>query len=238
MKTLWNAFSILLMLHLLAALAMVGWLNATNRLDRDRAVQAYELFKPTLAEEEVKIEKIEELAAQNREQVERESYLEQVAAGPTTIADRLSTEERDTDVALHRAQRLEREVRSVQALLENAKELLAKKRKEFDTERQAFDKKVAQMTQRRRDEDFQRAVSTVEKLKPEQAKQFLQELLVQGKKDEVVEYLATMELRRSAAVLRKFTSPDEITTAAALIQGVRDRGIEISAKLSADGADT
>ena len=51
------------------------------------------------------------------------------------------------------------------------------------------------------------------------------ELIKQGKQDEVVEYLAAMQLRKSAAILDQFKADNEVPVAAQLLEASRTRGI-------------
>ena len=76
------------------------------------------------------------------------------------------------------------------------------------------------------DEDFKRAVKTLEQLPARQAKDVVQQMLGQGKLDQAVDYLAAMQLRKSAGVLKAFKSEAEVVQVTRLIEQLRLRGVD------------
>ena len=68
-------------------------------------------------------------------------------------------------------------------------------------------------------------VESYASLKPKLAKQAFLELIKQNKMDEVVEYLAAMQLRKSAAILNQFKADEEVPVAAQLLESLRLRGV-------------
>lgn len=225
MKSFAAAITILLALHFLAGVGFAGWLYGTGRLDRDRWERVVELFSPTIAEEARLAEEAAKLEAEARAVAERAARLEAVADGPQTLTDRLAFEERADEFAIHRIERLQRETDDLRGQVERAKEMLAEQKAQLDAEREAFDSFVSETTEKMKAEDFQHAVQVYEQLKPRQSKQMLEQLLAEGKSDEVVDYLAAMQLRKAAAVLKEFKTPAEIATAATLIESLAARGV-------------
>ena len=96
------------------------------------------------------------------------------------------------------------------------------------TEREKFKDAVAKETQLKDDQDFQQTVQVYQQLKAKQVKQIFQQLLSQDMADHVVEYLAAMQVRKAAAVIREFKSPAEVVQAADLLQSLRERGLDFS----------
>jgi len=227
----WTAMSVVLVLHLLAGLGLVGWLWRTDRLSRDRLVEAVELFKPTLAEQERLEEQAEAERVEAGAEASREAWLRRVAVGPETVEDRLASQaDRDSmEVAVN--DRLQREIADLRAQLQRQQRLLAQQRQELAAERQTFRDAVEREQAKRADADFQQAVKTLEGLDAEQAKQMLQQLIASGEESQAVDYLAAMQERRAAAVLREFESAREIEQVTRLIEQLRTRGARLAPDL-------
>lgn len=225
MKSLLWSITFLVLIHLLAAAIFAGWLWQSGRVNTERLSAAVDIFRLTIAEEQAQEEEAARLEAEAREMAERAARLEAVADGPRTLQDRLAIEERADELAIHRLDRLQRETTDLKRQIARAKELIAEQKAELDAERKAFDEFVAATTQRMQDDDFQMAVAMYEQLKPRQAKQMFQQLIAEGRTDEVVDYLAAMQLRKAAGVLKEFKTPPEIEQATMLIQRLSERGV-------------
>ncbi|NJL32148.1 MAG: hypothetical protein HC898_11290 [Phycisphaerales bacterium] len=65
---------------------------------------------------------------------------------------------------------------------------------------------------------FKLALQMYEQVRPKQGKQMMQELIVKGQMDQVVEYMAAMQLRKAAAILKEFKTPPEVAMATELVQ--------------------
>lgn len=224
MKSLLAAFLILLLLHLIAAVGFVGWLQASDRLDGERVAQAVDLFRPTLAQQaqtRADAEQAEADAAAARDQLLR---LEKVANGPQTLEDRLMQNFEADELDLHRLERLQAETDAIRRRLDQDKKLISDQLAELEAQREEFDAIVAQRTAEMQDEDFRRAVKTLEQLPAKQAKEMVQQYMAAGDIDTVVDYLAAMQLRKSAGVLKAFKNPEEIPQATQLLEQLRVRG--------------
>ena len=225
-KALWNAIAVLLLIHLLATLGFVAWLRTSGRLDGARLNQVVAMFKITIADQRQQLEDEEKQAAEQLRQREALARLEEVADGPRSVSDRLRTEAEDNEVALQKLELATRAVAAMRSTIESAKADLARRQTEDDTERQAFEKRMDQRLDQLKDENFRQAVSVYENLKPAQAKANFLELIKGGNEDQVVDYLAAMQLRKAAKVLAQFETPEDVTVSARLIQRLRERGIE------------
>lgn len=224
MRSLLAAFLILLLLHLIGAVGFVGWLHASDRLDGQRVAEAVDLFRPTLtdqAQTRAAAEEAEAQAAAARDQLLR---LEKVANGPQTLEDRLMENFEADEIDLHRLERLQAETDAIRRRLDQDKKLIADQLAELQSQREKFDDMVAQRTREMQDEDFRRAVQTLEQLPAKQAKEMVQQYLARGEIETVVNYLAAMQLRKSAAVLKAFKLPEEIPQATQLLEQLRVRG--------------
>lgn len=226
MRSLWKAFVGLLLVHVIAVAAFIAWLSASGRLDRERLTKTRDIFKLTLEDEKKLAEERAKLEAEELAKAEAAARLEALGDGPVTLAQRLREKQSADDVAIQRVERMQRDIANLRAQLENAKSLLAKQQQELDAKRKAFDEEVAQRQKIQADEDFLQAVSMYEQLKPRQAKDMFLELLKQNKEQEVINYLAAMQLRKAANVLKEFKTPEETAQATKLVQRLRERGVD------------
>ena len=224
MKMLLSMFLILLLVHLLAAVGFVAWLGASDRLNSQRVQEAVDLFRPTIAQQEqseADAQLAAEKAAEARDQL---ILLNQTALGPKSIEDRLTENFEADEFDLHRLERLNAETEAIRRRLEQDKSLIAKQVAELEAKQAAFDELVRQRTEAMADEDFNRAVKTLEQLPAKQAAEMAKQYVAQGKTDEVVDYLAAMQLRKSAGILKSLKAPDEVALAAQLLEQLRLRG--------------
>jgi colicin import membrane protein len=226
LKSLGLALIGVLLINVLALGGLVGWLAATGRLSQDRVERVIELFEPTVAEAERQREEARQQAEAEREKAERAARLEQVKDGPDTLQDRLARAQREDEMARHRLKRFEAESENLRQQMERAKQRLEEQKAELEAKREQFEQFVEERTERMQEEDFQKTVQMYENLRPEQAKQMFQELLNEGKEEEVVDYLAAMQLRRAAKILERFEGPNEIQQATGLLERLRERGVQ------------
>ncbi len=226
MKTVWNITAVLLIANVLLLAGGALWLWQSGRLDKARVKQTIALFNTTLAEEQAKVKDAAAAAAEAMRQKEEAVRLMAVSQGPRSPEDRIMADDRDEELLHQRLQRLERERQDLLRQIDMAKNALAKERKELDGQRGAFEKKLEDEKRKRSDEDFQLAVQMYEQVRPRQGKEMMQQLIAEGKTDQVVEYLAAMQLRKAAAILKEFKSPAEVAQAAELVQHLRKRGVD------------
>lgn len=226
MKTLWNVFCVMLVLHLLVTVAGIGWLWKEGRLNRERIHRVAAMFKTTIEEEKLAAAAVEAAAAEQKQAQLELVRLEQVSRGPTTVADRLSANQEVDEVSLQKITWLRRAVGDLTTRLESDKQQLQKLKGDLDKERAEFEKKSQARAQVVQDEDFQMAVKFYEQLKPKQTKVMFQEMMSQGRRQQVIDYLASMQLRKAAAVLSEFKEGADVLQATDLLQGLRERGID------------
>ena len=208
----------------------MGWLKSSGRLDRERLSRVKAIFVHTITDEKQQAEQTAQAADETKQKAIEAVRLESVANnGPVSVADRLKADAQVDDIAMQRVERLQRDIADLRNQLVKAKDLLAKQKADLDAQRKAFEDEVKDELARRDKADFQQAVKTYEQLKPEQVKEMFQTLMGEGKTVDVVDYLAAMQLRKAAAVLKEFKSPSEIPQATDLVQRLRDRGIDPTA---------
>jgi len=226
MRSFRKAVALALIVNALALAGAAGWLWSTGRLSRDRIERTREIFHLTLAQEKQDQDNADKLAEEAKAKALDVARLESVAAnGAVSLSQRLNSEQRADDLATQRVERLQRDIADLRQQLVHAKDLLARQKSELEAQRKSFEERVARQNSLSRQDDFQQAVKTYEQLEPEQVKAMFQTLIKDGKVQDVIDYLAAMQMRKAAAVLKEFKSPEEIPTATDLIQRLRDRGL-------------
>jgi hypothetical protein len=235
MRSLWTVLSIVLVINLFAAAGFLGWLYADGRLNRERANQVVELFSVKVADEAVAKEQEAIKKKREADEAREAARLERVADGPAQLAHQIAEDQERDEIALQRLERLKRDIQDLQRTNEVARRLLAEERAKLDIERKAFADALAGAKKKSDDEDFKQAVKMYEQLKAKQAKEMFQALMVQKKTDQVLDYLAAMQIRKAAAVLKEFKTTAEVAQATELVQRLRERGINIAPQPQARG---
>jgi len=215
----------ILLVNLLAASLGVAWLGSSGRINKDRLHAAAKLFKLTIEEEKLQAQEQAKIDAQEALVAKKKAKMLEVAQGTVTVQDRLDQGQATRDMVLAKAQRLQREMSDMSRNLAFAKAQLVKEKKELDNTQLAFEKFKKGMEEQRLDADFERVVQTYANLKPKLAKQAFMNLIKQNKMDQVVKYMAAMQLRKSAAILNQFKADDEVPVAAQLLEVLRVRGV-------------
>lgn len=236
MKATWNIIAIVALLNLLAIAGFVGWLYTSGRLDSDRYQKAVAMFSPTIEEEKAAAAAERKKEEALRVEQEKIAHLKRVEQGPVTLLDRLTVDQQMDELAMHKLSRLQTEVRDLRQGLEMQNRQLAMERQKLAEDRQAYEAYHARRQAMLESEDFQQAVEMLEQVKPAQGKQILQDLAARGKMDQVVQYMAAMDLRKSAAILREFKTPQEVSDAATLVERIRQRQSEALEKQTAAAA--
>jgi len=228
LKTAWNIIAIVSLLNLLILLGFVGWLVQSQRLDRARLHAVVAMLKPTIPEEAKAQEEERKKEEELRVEQEKIAHLKQAEQGPVTLMDRLSADQQADELAMHKLAKLQTEIAALHRGLETQNRQLTMERQLLVNERQAFEDARAAREKMVQSEDFKQAVALLEQIKPAQAKQMFEQMIRQGGNQQVVEYLAAMDERKSAAMMREFKSPEEIATATWLIEQLRLRRSEAS----------
>lgn len=211
-------------INALALAGFVGWLHWSGRLNRDRVDRVVSTFKPTVEQEKKQqLEKEEKEAAEAKSKAEL-ARMAKVSAGPLTLEDRIRSEAQSEDVAVQRLERLQRETADLRRQLEMAKQLVGTQKAELDAQKKAFAETVQRDEKLKADQSFQQTVEMYEQLKSTQVKEIFQNLLKQGKQAEVLDYIAAMQQRKAASVLKEFKTPQEIQVATDLMRRLRERG--------------
>jgi hypothetical protein len=232
MKTFWTVLSYVLLIHFLAAVGFVVWLYQDGRLDRERLERATQIFAQRIDEEKASAQEQKARQARETAAAQEAARLERVADGPAQLSQKIAEDQERDEIALQRLERLRREIQDLQHANELARRLLTEERARLDAERKAFAQFVDAENRKRSDTDFLQTVKVYEQLKARQAKEMFQQLLQKDQADQVLDYLAAMQMRKAAAVLKEFKAPNEVAQAADLIQRLRSRGVNLTVEKS------
>ena len=223
MRTLLTAFTLVLVINLLAIGALAGWLGASGRLSKDRLRDAVAVFNQTLEEEAALDAESEKAELEAQALAERALRMEQVAGGPVTPEARLDSIQVVDDKTRALLERQKVEAEALKRQLDAQQRLIEQKIAELDAKQKAFDKAIASKVEQMQSEDFKEAIAMLEGIPPKQAKGVLQQWLTDGGQEQVVDYLSAMEERKAAKVLKEFKLPNEVAQAATLIEQLRQR---------------
>lgn len=236
-RALTQATIALVLIHVLLLGVLIGWLQMTDRLSRERIHEAMAIFRWSHAQEQAMEAQAAQLQVEAEAVAEQNRRLTAVADGPRPMSEMFAQVQAGDQIARHRVDRVLRETADLRAQIERAQRHLAEQRAALKQERAAFEAFVQQRETEMEAEDFQQALALLEQLRPRQAKQMLQSLLHAGQREQVVRYLAAMQLRKSAAVIREFKDEEEIPQAVALLEELRERGVDPLSERRAAAAD-
>lgn len=220
-RSLWLIVSTIAVANLLALVGFAGWLIASDRLDLDRAESIREMIAPTIAAEaEREREEQAELDAE-RERLEEQGRLGGI---PISASDRLNILREVDEVSRQRFERMERETRDLQRQLREELDAIAAERSAFETVRDAFEVRRAEIAELEQSKQFKRALQLYESSKPDVAANMFETLIAQGNEQDVVSYLNAMKPMAARKVIEVFEGRDPIL-AARLLEGVRNYGL-------------
>ncbi len=234
MKAFWNALAIVLLLNALGLLALLAYLHSDGRLSTQRLRDATAVFALTLDQQEQQERAARQQAALEAEQALRREHVRRVAEGPVSTRDQIERDHKDEETALLQVQRMREEIRALQRQLEMARQAVARQEADHAAQKVAWEQSIAEELQRREDADFRTTVALYQQIKPKQARDMFLQLIAEGRSRQVVEYLAAMQQRKAAAILREFKAPEEIPVAADLLEQLRRRGTTFAADDPAD----
>ncbi len=227
MKSLWTAISLLLLINLLLLAGVGLWLWGSDRLDAERFHRVVDMIKITKAEE-AELQAQEQAALDEAvKQAQDVARVLSVAQGPVSAHDRIAADERERDLINQRLDRMQKEKEDLLRQMTLMTDHMNKQQLEIEAARAEMKRSLEAEHKRANDRDFEQAVAMYEQLKPRQGKEMFQQLLAQGQEEQVVAYLAAMQLRKAAGVLKEFKTDPEIAQATQLVQKLRSRGVDV-----------
>ncbi|MEM6392320.1 MAG: hypothetical protein AAF797_06065 [Planctomycetota bacterium] len=214
---------LVILINLAAAGAGVAWLYGSGRLDQARLDRLIDLFTPTIEEEQAQLAAAEQAEREVAEQTARLERLAAVATGPVSVDQRLAANAAADDYTRELLGRLQTDIKAIQDRVAQDRQLLQAERDALDQREAAFELFMQERTEQLQDEDFNQAVKALASLKPAQARDTIDALIARGQQDQAVEYLAAMNSRKAAGILRQYQDPAEAQQLADLIEALRQR---------------
>ncbi|MFG0259849.1 MAG: hypothetical protein ACF8LK_05795 [Phycisphaerales bacterium JB041] len=244
MKRILTALSVLAIINLLGIAGAVGWLLATQRLSKERLDAVREILHQTIPQEQAAkdaaaaaAEAEAEAAGEGTDPVGIDRS-EPLPPNPPVPAERLVAIQRDGAQADEfRAQRAEREGSVLSQTTTQVFRQLDRERKEFEAERDRFERRKAGIAAMQGDEQFQAALSVLTSVKPADAQAMLQEI-IEGRAgslsvddpadltgmDRAVAYLDEIEEMVRGKIMAEFVK-ESPTVAAELLERLRTFGL-------------
>lgn len=219
MKTVWTILATIAIANLLALLGFVGWLAASDRLNRDRLQKIRAVLAPTLASEATAAKAAEDEA---QSQAKTAAEAKRFEGTPESAAENIERTRAEEDHQLQTSVRLRREIDDLrrQVLADRVK--VDEDRQTLAAEREAFNKDRTESTKLAASEQFKQALATLESQKPKDAQQVLKKMIDGQSIKQAVEYLAAMQERTRTKVMAEFIKGDP-ALAATLLERLRDR---------------
>jgi flagellar basal body-associated protein FliL len=222
MKSIWIIISTLAIINLLGIAGFVGWLVSSDRLDQDRIDRLREVLSEPIAMEKARLA---EQAAKDEAKAKEDAEAARRSGTPESAGEAIRRHRDELEAKEALVARLRQEVAQLQAQL-------ATQRTKVDTDRAALDERTKALADREMElnsslqsEQFKSALSTLEAQKPPAAKQVLQTLIDDQRKDQAVSYLAAMGERARTRIIAEFIKGDE-KLAADLLERLRTRGVD------------
>ncbi|MBC7772620.1 MAG: hypothetical protein H7210_09020 [Pyrinomonadaceae bacterium] len=230
MKSIWTIISTLALANLLAIAGFLVWLSATDRLNRERVDAVRTLFSGTVtAAEEEKAAEAEAAKKTEAEQIEAARM-----AKPAASAEAKIQRERTAEEIQHQSKlRLDSELRSLQEFLLRENERLQQWETQLKSTHELFEAQRKSIQETEGTEQFKKVLATLGGVKAKEAQSMLNELIAQGKQNEVIAYLNAMEERTRAKVVAEFNKLDP-RLAAELLEGLRTYGAPPSSETASE----
>jgi len=220
-KSLGTVIGVVAAANLIALAGVVFWLFATDRLSAERVERTRAMFAEPVPLEVARIEAAEREA----ELVAAEEALDPEGP-PVTSSEALALRLELSEFDRQRIERLKREVEDLQSTLRRERLVLERERAAFEEERAGFDAMRTRLSEQEGDEQFRKALVSIEGMKPDDARATLQTLLDAGDREQVVSYLDAMQERTRTKVITSFVKNDQPDVAADLLEALRVRGLE------------
>ncbi len=224
MKTIWSILSVAAVANLIAIVGIVAYLVSTGRIDAPRMREIRALLTETTAQRAAKTEAEKTKAAEDAKLAKEDA---KVGTPPVTGADALMLKLEQSKIDQARIETMKRDVQVLQETLLRAREGLDAERAAFSKEKKDFEQAREVVRKTESDDQFRKALATIEGLKADKAKSTLQTLIDQKQIDQVVSYLNAMQERTRTKVVDEFVKADP-KVAADLLERLRTRGMSVA----------
>ncbi len=229
MKMLWQVMSIVAVVHLVGALGLAGFLAGTNRLSRERLIDAMGLFALTIDQAEAVEAQAEAKAGQADAEAARLARAS--GLGPASAAEKLAAQRERDEMMLRQLERTRREIEDLHRNLQLTRSRMEREKQQLLAARNEAVARFEAIQAQLDDEGFRTAVQLYEQLPAKQVKQMFLAIMQQHETDQVVAFLEAMQPRKAADVLREFKDVHEVPRAVELMERLRARGSDLVEQL-------
>ena len=227
MKKLGSLFLLLCILNLFAGAGLVGYLVATERLDKPKAAAIVDLLRHKGTPDKFR-ETLYDILEPSPATTSAPASQPALAADMTpandatagTAQDRINAAHQAVDQETLRLENQAQELRHRQELLVQLQADVTAKLQKIQTERDAFEKRVAEVGAQSTDENFQKSLALYNELKSKQVK----DLFMAMPPEEVAKFLTAMEPERAAKIISEFKSPEEAAAIGRVLAHIRAPG--------------
>ncbi len=235
MRTAWNVFSFLAVVHLLAIAMFIGWLWQTDRLDSARLRDAQAMFAMTVPQAQAAAELAAQEAEGQRQQQEQQFRRDHPALSSRARLQLIAETQQEADRSMRRLDDVKTQlVQQLALATQQADELQA----QVEAERRSWVQSIEAERKRRADTQFTKAVKLLESLPPKQAKTKIVELVDSGKISQAVAYLNEMNQRAAGKLLAQFKTDEENRLATELLERLRTFGLNADVAEGSRDANT
>lgn len=235
MRTAWNVFSFLAVVHLLAIAMFIGWLWQTDRLDSARLRDAQAMFAMTVPQAQAAAELAAQEAEDQRQQQELQFRRDHPALSSRARLQLIAETQQETDRSMRRLDDVKTQlVQQLALAAQQADELQA----QAEAERRSWLQSIEAERKRRADTQFTKAVKLLEALPPKLAKTKIVELVDSGKISQAVAYLNEMNQRAAGKLLAQFKTDEENRLATELLERLRTFGLNADVPEGSRDANT
>lgn len=222
MKKIASFLSTMAILHLLVLVGFVGFLAATGRINKAKALAISDMLKQQGTPENFREKVYEIMAPATQTQpatstapATQHALAKVDGATPASAQDRLDYLQKLLEQERLRLDNQKQSLDQRQQSLNQQQTLLDAARAELDTQKKDFDARVAAASNKKDQSGFEKTLALFAELKTKQVKDMLATMTT----EDIARYITTMDADRAAKVIAEFKTDDEKN----IINGVLDK---------------
>lgn len=227
MRTLMRVFEVLLLIHALLIAGGLVWLWQSDRLNRSRVENIAQTFSMTAKEQQLKIEQAQEEREAKHDQLEADQRIAVVSKGPRTLRDRLSGMQTADELRQLQTRMISEQTQRLRSEMTRLQEQLQARQDELDLERDRQQAIAKAQANKIADQDFAKAVDLLGRLEAPRSARVFQAMLNDGRRDEVVAFVASMPPRKAAEVLGALETTTDVSVVSDLIDGIAENRAKV-----------
>ncbi len=231
-KSLFSALSIIAIAHLVALAGFITFLGASDRLSRERLEQIRGILAVTVTAQQEQAEQAKQAEQQAAEQAQQEAQTDVANAGVESRNERFRTIEQAQQEIVSRAQR---DVEAINQLIELRLAEVERREAELARREQEVLDAIERDRTLAKDEQFQKTVTLLAGLKPDDLKAKVDVYLADERYEFVVDLLEALPARTASKLLALYADQTDNRLAANLLLRLKDRGTGAAPLGTGDG---